>query len=486
MYKKASKNPLRIIEFSILDLLFLQIAFVLAFTLRHGAVNPYGIGLYRNMALFITLADIVSVYILSTYEDVLYRNRYDELRSTVKHTILLVLLSVLYLFSMQYAQDYSRIAFFIMFAIYFITVYFAKLILKKFLRNNIREIDRCSLLLIVTKAEAEQNIINIQSDVAKTYSIHGIVILDGDESMVGQELFGVKIVTDLNSVPQYVAKNIVDEVLIVQTPDCQMPSDILSTLSKTGVVIHINIGFPEKMYGNTRLIETIANKYTVTTICMKSASDLDILIKRMTDIAGGLIGCIVTGILCIFLAPAIKLSSPGPLFFAQERVGKNGRIFKMYKFRSMVPNAEELKNTLESDNKFENGLMFKMDFDPRIIGNKILPDGTHKTGIGEFIRKTSIDEFPQFFNVLTGSMSLVGTRPPTVDEYKKYSLSHKARIAVKPGITGWWQVSGRSEITDFEKVVALDTEYINNWTLGFDAKILIKTLKVIIKHDGAM
>ena len=132
------------------------------------------------------------------------------------------------------------------------------------------------------------------------------------------------------------------------------------------------------------------------------------MLKRLMDIAGGLVGCLITGILFIFVAPAIYIASPGPIFFAQERVGKNGKRFKMYKFRSMYMDAEERKAELMKDNKLGDEKMFKLDFDPRVIGNKILPDGTHKTGIGDFIRRTSIDEFPQFFNVLKGDMSIIG------------------------------------------------------------------------------
>lgn len=130
--------------------------------------------------------------------------------------------------------------------------------------------------------------------------------------------------------------------------------------------------------------------------------------------------------------------------------------------------------------------MFKMAFDPRIIGNRIDANGNRVTGIGEFIRKYSLDEFPQFFNVLKGDMSLVGTRPPTLDEFEKYEYHHRARLAIRPGITGMWQVSGRSNILDFEEVVRLDTEYINNWSLGMDIKILLKTVLAVVKKDGSM
>ena len=130
--------------------------------------------------------------------------------------------------------------------------------------------------------------------------------------------------------------------------------------------------------------------------------------------------------------------------------------------------------------------MFKLEFDPRIIGNKKLADGTTKEGIGSFLRKSSLDEFPQFFNILKGDMSLVGTRPPTMDEWEKYELHHRARLAIKPGLTGMWQVSGRSEITDFEEVVKLDTKYISEWNLKLDIKILVKTFLVVFGKKGAM
>lgn len=226
--------------------------------------------------------------------------------------------------------------------------------------------------------------------------------------------------------------------------------------------------------------------YTVLTTSLNYASIGQLLLKRIMDIVGGLVGCIFTGIICIFVGPAIYIASPGPIFFAQERVGKNGKKFKMYKFRSMYMDAEERKAGLMKDNKLGDGKMFKLDFDPRVIGNKVLPDGSHKTGVGDFIRRTSLDEFPQFFNVLKGDMSIVGTRPPLLSETSLYELHHRARLAIKPGITGMWQVSGRSDITDFEEVVRLDKEYIENWNIGLDIKILFKTVLVVFRKDGSM
>ena len=194
--------------------------------------------------------------------------------------------------------------------------------------------------------------------------------------------------------------------------------------------------------------------------------------KRLVDILGGLLGSLIALILYVTVGLAIKLDSPGPILFCQERIGQNGRKFKMYKFRSMYQDAEARKAELMKQNEM-NGLMFKMKDDPRI------------TKVGKFIRKTSLDEFPQFFNVLKGDMSLVGTRPPTAAEFQQYRDYHKRRLSMKPGITGMWQTSGHSDITDFEEVVRLDCEYIDNWTLGLDFKILAKTIQVVFTGKGS-
>jgi len=168
-----------------------------------------------------------------------------------------------------------------------------------------------------------------------------------------------------------------------------------------------------------------------------------------------------------FVAIAIKLNSKGPVIYKQVRAGKNGRRFNIYKFRSMYIDADERKKELESQNEV-SGLMFKMENDPRI------------TPVGRFIRKTSIDELPQFINILKGDMSLVGTRPPTLDEFEKYDSHYRRRLSITPGLTGMWQVSGRSDIKDFDEVVKLDLEYIDNWSLGLDVKIILQTIGVVI------
>lgn len=196
-----------------------------------------------------------------------------------------------------------------------------------------------------------------------------------------------------------------------------------------------------------------------------------LIAKRFLDITGAIIGLLICGIVAIFLVPQIRKDG-GPAIFSQNRVGRNGRIFRFYKFRSMRVDAEQIKKDLLVHNQM-TGLMFKLEDDPRI------------TKIGKFIRKTSIDELPQFYNVLKGDMSLVGTRPPTVDEYEKYNSTQKRRLSFKPGITGLWQISGRNNITDFDEIVKLDVQYINEWSVWSDIKIILLTLKVVLLGTGA-
>lgn len=258
-----------------------------------------------------------------------------------------------------------------------------------------------------------------------------------------------------------------------------IPEDLFDTCVNMGITVHECLEDRAGWAGN-QFINRMGG-YTVLTSSVRVISSRQAVMKRTMDICGGIVGMILTGIITIFLAPAIYIASPGPIFFSQMRVGKNGKLFKIYKFRSMYMDAEERKKELMKQNEMK-GLMFKMENDPRIIGSG--SDGS-KHGLGWFIRKTSLDEFPQFWNVLKGDMSLVGTRPPTVDEWKQYEPYHRGRLAVKPGLTGMWQVSGRSDITDFEEVVKLDMEYVKNWNIGMDIKILFKTVGVVLKGSGS-
>lgn len=193
-------------------------------------------------------------------------------------------------------------------------------------------------------------------------------------------------------------------------------------------------------------------------------------VKRLIDIVGALVGLTLTALIAIPVAIAIQLDSPGPIFYGQIRCGVRGRTFRIWKFRSMVNNAEALKHTVKNE---ATGNIFKSKDDPRI------------TAVGKILRRTSIDELPQFWNVLRGEMSLVGTRPPTVDEVMQYQPHHWKRLNVKPGITGEWQVHGRSNVSDFEEIVALDLNYQQKWSVWYDLQLIFKTIWVAVRKQGA-
>jgi exopolysaccharide biosynthesis polyprenyl glycosylphosphotransferase len=209
------------------------------------------------------------------------------------------------------------------------------------------------------------------------------------------------------------------------------------------------------------------------TVQFNNLHTVGLFYKRLLDFAGGLAGTALFFFLYPFVALAIKLDSPGPVIFKQKRVGRNGRVFHVLKFRTMYRDAEAKKKALMAQNEM-SGAMFKLANDPRV------------TRVGRFLRKTSLDEFPQFLNVLRGEMSLVGTRPPTVDEVETYEPWQRRRISERPGLTGLWQVAGRNEITDFNKVVELDCRYLENWHFLEDLRILLKTFSVVLSRKGAV
>ena len=192
--------------------------------------------------------------------------------------------------------------------------------------------------------------------------------------------------------------------------------------------------------------------------------------KRMIDILGALVGLGITAAVAIPVAIATQLDNPGPIFYSQTRCGLNGRTFRIWKFRSMVMGAEKLKHLVSNE---ASGHIFKNENDPRI------------TRIGKFLRRTSLDELPQFWNVLLGDMSLVGTRPPTQDEVMQYSSHHHKRLHVKPGMTGEWQANGRSSVKDFEEIVRMDLNYQRKWSVGYDLGLILKTIKVVFNKSGA-
>lgn len=480
MFKKSKSGWTKHIDFILIDLLILQLSFWLAYFFRENSIHLLKNTLYRNMALIIALLDMLWILMFDIYKNVLQRKKSKELLMTLNQTCGIICGMTVYMFMTQQGEEYSRVILCITAVGYIILNIPSREILKKIVKNKNKKGKEVSLYIVTTAQAAPGIIENIREHNNRKYTIRGIILVSGSEDSI----CGVPVVSDLAHAKEYLKQEWVDEILI-HVPDSQFPSKLKEQCMIMGIVVHTKIPGSLDMDEGTQFIQRVGSQ-TVLTSSINSMSTTQAAIKRTVDILGSAFGCILTGILFCFIGPLIYIESPGPIIFSQVRVGYNGKKFKIYKFRSMYPDAEERKAELQKENRVQDGHMFKMDFDPRVIGNKILPNGKKKTGIGNFIRKTSIDEFPQFFNVLKGDMSLVGTRPPTVEEVETYDLHHKSRLSTKPGITGLWQVSGRSQITDFEKVVELDTDYIKNWSLALDAKILLKTVKVVLCGRGSM
>lgn len=484
MYRKEASGLFKHKDFVILDLLCLQIGFIIAYLIFHrgSSLNPYGTFMYRMMAVLITFISFFVMFSTNTFKDVIRRGYFKEFSSTLKHALIVMSASILILYMLKNAEGYSRLIFVGTFLFYVVLSYPSRLLWKRGLKRRMAGEGDRSILILTERKLAAKVIQQIQKNNYGRFHLAGLVLMD--QYLSGEEIQNIPVVCDIENMARYVCTNWIDEVLIVPSSPGEYPQQVYDDLVSAGITVHTTVGEIKNLTGNRQMVETIC-RFTVITTSMNTAAELDFFLKRCFDILAGIIGCMLTGILFVILGPIIKIQSPGPVFFSQKRVGKNGKEFNMYKFRSMYMDAEKRKAELMEQNKIHDSRMFKLDFDPRVIGNRILSDGTKKTGIGQFIRNTSLDEFPQFWNVLKGDMSVVGTRPPIPGEVSEYELHHRARLAIKPGITGMWQVSGRSDILDFDKVVELDREYINNWNIGMDLKIIFKTAGVIFSGKGS-
>lgn len=468
MKSRSIQQPsLRIL---LLDLSSIIISFLLAAFIRFGELHTLIVNEYSLLFIIVVMANITLFYTRNTSDGFFRRGFLPELKWVVRQNIIIALCLMAMLFLTKRGAIYARLFFAEFFFInsllsYLFRQYYKIIMLAYFKKSGMSN----KVMLITTYQKAFDIISNLKRENLSEHLVTTIAILDRD--LVGKKLYNIPIKANINNLIEVIRYEVIDEVFICLPPDFEINLEVLiEELQLMGIVVKLNID----IFGlrvREKKVQSFS-KYQVLIFSVNEFQVSKLFLKRIIDIIGAIVGLVCTALIFIFVAPAIYIESPGPIFFSQTRIGKNGRHFKIYKFRSMYPDAEARKAQLLALNEMQ-GYMFKMTNDPRV------------TKVGKFLRKTSLDEFPQFFNVLVGDMSLVGTRPPTVDEFLQYEGRHKRRLTLRPGITGLWQVSGRSDIENFEDVVKMDLEYIDNWSLLLDAKLLVKTVFAVLFRIGA-
>ncbi|MBE5838026.1 sugar transferase [Butyrivibrio sp.] len=481
----------------IIDMACIVVSYVIASYMRYNLKEDYGDKtLHYLVYVLLMLVGTVYTFLANWDRNFIVRSIFYELVSVIKFDAFSAIIALVITFFLRWNLILSRIVIFNFIWIFVLLDFVIRCIFKEIYKKHISsENNIVRVVVVAEKPLVEQTVINLMNrrdsvgyKVVRAYAVDPSVKTSDDlkDSSVDNGRFDARAQSNdenpwyigdvhvhegIHNLTERLLTDPFDEVFI-NTPNIPQNSmeNIILGFEEMGITTHYNLELPGISKAHTQFDDYLG--YSVITYCMNRSSYKRLSIKRLMDIIGGFVGLVLTGIITIFLAPAIKLDSPGPVFFSQTRIGKNGRRFKIYKFRSMYVDAEERLKDLQDQNEM-SGLMFKMENDPRI------------TKVGAFIRKTSLDEFPQFLNVLKGDMSLVGTRPPTESEFEQYNEHYRRRLSMTPGLTGLWQISGRSDIQDFDEVVKLDLQYIDNWSLTEDIRILLKTVYVVLFGKGA-
>jgi len=442
---------------------------ILAFLVGYFVRNLLYINDVRPVFDFYWYTWILWVFVPTLFISLRYYGFYGIKKTHDARTIFINLLKAFFVCSIISAaaifitksDDFSRLYFVIFIIIDFILLLVQKLLIKSILNRIIEEKRSARRAVVVGGDNSPLVIDGVRNEEDVTVNIVGYVSLEGEGGL-----------GNVNSLSDIIINNTVDEVIFIP------PKGYLGDLEcyivmceELGVTVRMVLDLYDLKLSKTN-ISYIGSLPMLTfhTICL---NDGQLFIKKLIDIAGAAVGLLITAVLSVFIIPAIMLTSKGSAFYVQKRMGQNGRVFDLYKFRSMHSGAERELDDLREKNEL-SGAVFKMKDDPRV------------TGVGAFLRKFSLDELPQFYNVLKGDMSLVGTRPPTLYEVENYVNYHRRRLSIKPGITGLWQVSGRNEIKDFEEICKLDMEYIDNWSIALDIKIILKTFVVVFQKKGAL
>ena len=442
-----------------LDILITGVSFVLAYFIREGMSsldNPFfDFWQYSWILFYFIPTQYLSFVYFGLYGSKKTNNSLSVIVTMVKAFGMTVIISAAAVFFSN-SDIFSRFLYVIFVLIDFVLLTLERLSVRLY------------LLRVIDKNIAKKHIL-IVGDIEKKESILKTLRSSEDFTVTVTGFLDIK--NDIDSVESTVLKNTADEVyFVISGHTTKEIEDAMYKCENLGLTVKVMLDIFDFKFSKTQLSHV--GKIPMITFHTVSLNEGQLLLKRMMDIFGSIIGLIITAVCTIFIAPAIKIDSKGPVLFKQKRVGQNGREFTIYKFRTMTVDAESKLESLKENNEM-SGAVFKMENDPRV------------TRVGRVLRKLSLDELPQFFNILKGDMSLVGTRPPTVNEVKEYLPYHRRRLSIKPGLTGMWQISGRNEITDFEEIYALDISYIDNWTIALDIKIIFKTFGAVILRKGA-
>ncbi len=450
-------------------------SYLLATYLRYSGRRDYGdVRLHYAVGLIFLLFCTIYSFSNDWNRDFIERSASREIFNVVRFNIFMLILMTTLVYFLKWSYALSRIVMLAFTISNMVLMTAVHLLMKSAIRRRLSSDITVSKVVVIAEPKRLRSILRrLSANMGVGYQIVMVVSARPDKKAALEErpVRGFPCLSGLKNLSEALTDVPFDEVYISTAGISEDElSEAVSGFEQMGVTIRFSLELPFISAMNRQVGEF--GGYTVVSFSRYAHSPAALHVKRVMDILGGFVGLLITAVLTLFIAPAIRLDSPGPIFFSQIRVGKNGRRFRIYKFRSMYVDAEERLEKLKDQNKMD-GLMFKMDNDPRI------------TRVGAFLRKTSLDEFPQFLNVFRGDMSLVGTRPPTIDEFEQYNEHYRRRLSMTPGLTGLWQVSGRSDITSFDDVVRLDLEYIDNWRLSLDIRIIMQTIVVVFTGRGA-
>lgn len=487
---KGKSSILKHLDFVALDILALVMGFVLASFVKFRNFGFLHSGSWRGILVVCCLIDLMVILFSSPFSSILRRYGSDELLQTLKQMIRNFILCCLVLYVFKCEPDFSRTVIILTYVFYCGISLCLRMGWKRMIKASLATPDaKKSIFVVGTKDNISQSLATINSGFLHQYNVKGVCVIDGQVGETVQAQIDIldargvekvvncefKNVVDVDHISEYVLQHHIDEVFI-GTNSSVLSHETYRSLNENGKEIHFQIqpmlGFvPEDQY-----ISTVGT-YRVLTIgnhTLDGKQMVYIATKRVLDIILGLIGTLaLVPLILIVKVSYLASGDTKSIFYTQSRVGLNGKVFKLYKFRSMIHNADEVLKEMLKDSAYKKEWeeKQKFDHDPRI------------TKIGNFLRKTSLDEIPQVLNVLKGDMSIIGPRPLIVGELEEHGGLQKYND-VKPGITGWWGCNGRSNTT-YEERLSLEYHYVDNCSLYLDLLCFVKTIAVVLKRDGA-